>query len=263
MSVKVIEYKLVGKKNDSSLCEDFIYNNNGIIAIIDGATSKTGTSFNGKLGGRLAGEIIIDALDRVDRAIAPIAKLSYISNAIKELKEENRIDFPIIANIVIYDSYNSSIISYGDCKLLINGKELINRKDSDTKLALIRSDYNKKLLASGYTLDSLINNDLGRKEILSLLLEQEKKSNIDFPCINGTKINESMVEYFSVGKGDLVVLASDGYPRVFNTLSESEKYLSRVLTNDPLCIDMYISTKGVAKGSLSYDDRAYISFIIE
>ena len=56
------------------------------------------------------------------------------------------------------------------------------------------------------------------------------------------------------------MLSSDGYFRLFPTLSESEEHLAEILRENPLCIGEYSSTKGLQKGCVSFDDRAYIRF---
>jgi len=58
--------------------------------------------------------------------------------------------------------------------------------------------------------------------------------------------------------GESLILASDGYPKLFSTLHESENYLRFILKEDPLCYKLYKSTKGLKKGAVSFDDRAFI-----
>ena len=58
-----------------------------------------------------------------------------------------------------------------------------------------------------------------------------------------------------------VVLASDGYPKLFGTLEESEHYLQKVLAEDPLCISLNKQTKGLMVGNNSYDDRTFVRFV--
>ena len=60
-----------------------------------------------------------------------------------------------------------------------------------------------------------------------------------------------------------IVLASDGYPVLKGTLAESERELSEILKNDPLCYKVYCSTKGLKKGNVSFDDRSYIRFSLK
>ena len=58
-----------------------------------------------------------------------------------------------------------------------------------------------------------------------------------------------------------MVLASDGYPKLFGTLEESEHYLQKVLAEDPLCISLNKQTKGLMVGNNSYDDRTFVRFV--
>ena len=260
---EIIEQILLGKAMDANLCEDGIYIGNGIIAVIDGATSKSNKTFNNKKGGRLAMELILEALDKLDVSLPVYDKLSYLSNTIKEFKEANNIDFPVIASIIFYDCYNECIVSYGDSRCLLNDKNLIDERVEDIEVAVKRSNYNKMLLANGYTVEELMGNDLGWKYIMDDMIFVESFANIKFPCINGTPIKRELIKEFKVNSGDMVVLASDGYPILCNTLKESEDKLEEVISKDPLCIDIFKCAKGVIKGNRSFDDRAYIRFKIK
>ena len=69
-----------------------------------------------------------------------------------------------------------------------------------------------------------------------------------------------MIAIHSVESNSQIILSSDGYPKLFTTLQESEEYLFSVLKDDPLLYKKYKSTKGFMKGQNSFDDRAFISF---
>lgn len=62
------------------------------------------------------------------------------------------------------------------------------------------------------------------------------------------------------GAGGDIVLSSDGYPRLFATLRESEDYLADVLAHDRLALKLNKQTKGCLEGQYSYDDRTYVRF---
>ena len=66
-----------------------------------------------------------------------------------------------------------------------------------------------------------------------------------------------------VKENDEIVLASDGYPVLKNSLKESEEKLLEILEKDPLLINIYKSTKGLQQGNISYDDRTYIKFVVK
>ena len=57
-------------------------------------------------------------------------------------------------------------------------------------------------------------------------------------------------------------MATDGYPKLYDTLEKSEEYLAHILEYDPLCFQEYKSTKGLQKGNSSFDDRTYIKFTL-
>lgn len=64
------------------------------------------------------------------------------------------------------------------------------------------------------------------------------------------------------GSEDAVILASDGYPRLEPSLSESELFLEELKVKDPLCIDIHKAVNGFTNGKSSIDDRTYIKFVI-
>ena len=66
-----------------------------------------------------------------------------------------------------------------------------------------------------------------------------------------------------VQDGETVILASDGYPQLAQTLAESESKLQDTIDKDPLLINLYKSTKGIVPGNVSYDDRTYIRFTVQ
>ena len=59
-----------------------------------------------------------------------------------------------------------------------------------------------------------------------------------------------------------IVLASDGYPRLFPTLAESEQWLDDQRRRDPLNIGDFQATKAFHPDFNSFDDRSYIRFLV-
>ena len=108
--------------------------------------------------------------------------------------------------------------------------------------------------------------DYGRTQILPFLKKQMLFANTDNPfgydVINGGTIRTENIKIFAVKTGDHIVLASDGYPVLFDTLSESEQYLCDALREDHACINKLRGTKGVEIDKESYDDRCFISFVV-
>ena len=67
--MKIIEEYLKGKHKDQSKCEDIIFKGNRFIAVIDGATSKDGRSFDGKSGGKMAAELVYNSLSSLEEQV--------------------------------------------------------------------------------------------------------------------------------------------------------------------------------------------------
>ena len=84
-----------------------------------------------------------------------------------------------------------------------------------------------------------------------------------YDVLDGGNIHPDHVKFYPVQPGDRVVMATDGYPKLFDSLDETEKYLKEALEKDPTCTGLLCRTKGIEKESHSYDDRAYIGFTVE
>ena len=133
----------------------------------------------------------------------------------------------------------------------------------DEVIANARALYLEGEIAQGKTIEELMKNDSGREFILPLLVRQQYFQNArmdslyNYSIIDGFELNTKDIKVVKV-KNKSIILASDGYPKLFNTLSDSEKYLEYILKNDPLCIKLHKSTKGLKENLNSFDDRAYI-----
>lgn len=80
---------------------------------------------------------------------------------------------------------------------------------------------------------------------------------IHLPARKGLRHQSRLIE----GR-PLLILSSDGYPVLAETLAETERILCSVLQEDPLMINIAPSTKGLAPGASSFDDRTYLSFFL-
>lgn len=97
---------------------------------------------------------------------------------------------------------------------------------------------------------------------MQLAFENDSSSRFGYGVLNGHGLKEDFIAAYDIMAGDTVVLASDGYPVLCDTLEKSELELENVLKNDPHCYKLYPETKGVENGNCSFDDRAYIKFSV-
>lgn len=270
-SMPVRESYIVGKKADNT-CEDAIYLGQRFVGVIDGVTSKGNYLYDNKTSGRYAAEILSKELSRLDhiwqtKDISAKELLELLDKALcvemvtafgTEVPVENRLR----ASIIVLDRKEKRVISYGDCQCKIGDKKYLHKKVIDEELSEKRSKVLLEEISNGVSVDELVTNDPGREAILSELIRQFTYENKDgkygYPVLNGAGINAGMIREYSLIEGQPVILCTDGYPYVCNSLSESEKKLSELLHKDRLLITEYKSTKGVTLGAQSFDDRAWV-----
>lgn len=272
--VTIAESYLKGKKSPETN-EDGIVVTPGYIAIIDGATSKSDFSLNGRKSGRLAMEIVSEAIATLPAEATMPEAMEHITSAISGFYRTNGLEREIeaspnkrfVANGVIYSIVRREIWQIGDCRLRYADIYSRNEKEIDRIMAQARAAMNEAALASGMTRDQLMQSDPGRAFIKPFLERQALLQNnnfaqlrYSFPVFDGTTIDPAGVKVFTVPAGTEVILASDGYPEVLPTLAQSESHLRSLLEADPMCMYENLSTKGISPGNLSFDDRAYIRF---
>lgn len=266
------EEQFIMGKTGSESCGDAIYGGEDFIAVIDGAMPKGDILWDG-----LDGDVFVAALLKKEMANLPpeieaeqaLEKLNnaiiscYQSRNIADVSDENTLQ----ASIVIYSHARQEIWSYGDCKIMINGALRSTTKPIDELLAKVRSFYLQTEIMLGKTHEELMVHDSGREFILPLLKRQSMLINSQepygYPVLNGSPLCRNHLRILRLKAGDHIVLASDGYPEIYPTLSKSEARLNEIIQSDPLCMWNHIDTKGVKKGNVSYDDRCYISFFVK
>ena len=264
----VIEYSCIGKTGNDNECEDIIVQGEHFYAVIDGVTSKYPVTYGGKSAGRYCAELLQNAILSLDKNAECLTALEALSNDVKKAYGEDDItnENKMQACVIIYSKQRREVWCYGDCGLMINGRAFDHSKIIDKLMENLRAFTVSVYLAEGGDENTLYENDIGRESILPFLKKQAIFANKDhyfgYGVIDGTEINEKFAKVYKVNKGDRIILASDGYPKLFPTLKETEKYLEAVLINDPLSINENKQTKMKKRENLSFDDRAYFSFTV-
>lgn len=280
--MKIIESSIIGKKSPEA-CEDGMVVTDDFIAVIDGSTSKTPKHLNPDMkNGRYAMMLISEYIQEELKADASVDDFcqgvtAYIYNKVYEkLGVEERLkEHPeerLTASAILYSRTRNEVWMVGDCQAIIAGKLYENGKPYEEKIARKRVE----LIAQGLSPAE------ARKQIEPLLIkamlsgQNQTYTVIDgFPVYReGVKIVElkmkpassSIETYFQeqpkpVLSPNEVVLASDGYPFLMQTLAASEAALAEQIANDPQNIRSFIATKGIVEGNKSFDDRTYIRFL--
>lgn len=271
--MNIIERFEMSKTGDVTTSEDRIVVTEDFVAVIDGATSKTGKKWDGKTGGQIAADIIAKVLETARKDITLPGLIEKINKQIQQFYEAKKLPAKtdplerIIAVFVVYSRHYHQLWFVGDCQAIVNDELLTNDKKIDTVISEVRSLYIHSQLKKGKTIEDFIAQDDGRKFIMPLLKDQHLfQNNIEdgeysYGAIDGFSIHQNEMKTINITEADCrITLASDGYPKLFNTLEKSEQYLAKMIKTDPLCITEYKSTKGVTDGNVSFDDRAFISF---
>jgi hypothetical protein len=271
--MKLIEKFMESKSGNVEECEDGLFINENYIAVVDGATSKGNITWDGKTSGRYTKDIILDTLPKLDENVDAAQAIQAINNNIKKAYKDNyetaKVNFAerLLASIIIFSVKKQEIWSFGDCQCIINEKLYSHEKKVDKVLSEVRSLYISLSLMGGKTEQDIISDDIGREYILPILKKQSIFANSNnteygFDVLDGFDINVDNIKIYKVQKGDEIVLASDGYPKLQNTLKASEKILEETLKSDPLLINIYKSTKCLNKQNKSFDDRTYVKFVV-
>ena len=273
--INLIERFLVPKTQERP-AEDAIVVTSCFCAVIDGATSKLPLSITGtETPGKVAAHILSEAVKLLPPQSTAEEAVEYLTEAVaqycRDLHCEEAVKYtPAMrptASVALFSLYRKEVWLFGDCQCRYEGHTYTNRKLVDEILSQIRSDIVCFLLEKGRTVSELRRTDLGRKFIAGALYDQASFQNCSadnpyaYAVIDGTPFHACAIKKIPVCTGD-VVLASDGYPQLCDTLEETEDILRKTNNRDPLCVKENKQTKGILPMANSYDDRSYLRFSV-
>ena len=247
-------------KHTADDCEDGIVVSNDFAAVIDGSTSKTPTRLdpsmkNGRFAMLLISEYIkqmpanytmYDFCRGITLRIAEEYNKRGITERIVEHPEER-----LTASAIVYSNCRKEVWMTGDCQAIIDRTYYDNSKPYEQEIAMQRATLIKKGMSPKDARRAI------EPQLIKAMLEGQNRQ---YAVIDGTPIY--MPGTRIVKASHSVVLASDGYPTLLPTLSESEEALAQHLTKDPQNIGDFVATKGLVEGNISFDDRAYIKLTL-
>ena len=272
--MRILEQHVVGKHPDQRLCEDMIVVHGPFVAVIDGATDKSGnriaTTEGSTTPGRFAASVLATAIESLRAGVSPAAAVHHFTAvwgaAIDEACGPSEPHERPSASIVMLDTSAGLVWRVGDCPFRIdagtwNTPKCIDRVTSNFRAAFLAAT------AGGYRDDPSCA-DPGREAILPLLRAQANLANVSgefgYGVLNGTPVPPEFIEVVQLPEATReIVLASDGYPALPATLAEAEAELARLLALDPSCVGPLRATKGLLPGMLSFDDRSWIRIALD
>lgn len=267
------EQSLVAKTGTTESNEDLIHISPSFVAVIDGTTSKTTRLWDGKTGGQVCAQLIDRVLAQLPGEATAEEAVGAITATIKDFYETQGVleivqadpSQRVTAALVVASFQRKEIWFVGDCQCMLDNRLILNTKPVDTITAEARAMFLETELQRGVTIEDLRQNDAGRAFILPLLKQQQLFQNNPaagpywYPIIDGFPVPDGGIRIEPIPQTtQIIILASDGYPVLKDTLAASEEELQRILESDPLLFRSYKATKGVQEGYVSYDDRAYI-----
>lgn len=267
----IIEVFSKGKRSEDTNEDGWIVTND-FAAVIDGSTSKVEFRIGDKSKGQIAMETTREAISHLPPNASMLEALLHLTEALASVAPEllnKEAAYRLTCSAVIFSKQRNELWLIGDCQSRLCGTTHTHPKTIDTLLTQIRCDIIEYALKNGYTPKDLLKNDIGRNFIFNELREQCHFQNdknpyniFRYPVLDGTPVPPELVSVVPVGDTKQLILASDGYPCLFDTLQESENYLERVLSQDPLCIRENPATKCLVEGNSSFDDRTFLRLSI-
>jgi hypothetical protein len=263
---RVIESFLAAKTGHPADCEDAILATEAFAAIIDGTTTARGDR---DASGRTWGRIASGTCSAVLASLAPDATVHHAVRQLTDaLRTISELDDGPSATVVVFSAVRREVWRIGDASYALDGRPYPPPlKEIDSVLSRVRALELQTRLAEGATVQELRSRDPGREMITPLLRRmhvfRNRLGDWGFGAVSARPTPEEFIERTKVpAHTSELVLCSDGYPSPSPTLKEAEDDLARKLGTDPLCISVLRSTKGVAPGATSFDDRAYLRLAV-
>ena len=273
-----LEYFIEGKQgageDSNRVCEDGLYFSDHYLAVFDGATDKSGKKYDGKKGGRISRDIILNVFANLPPDSSKEDVLQRINDEYQKFYAANPdIDFgkePLYrptATLIWYNFARNELVGIGDSKARIDGK---NYNDEGKLVDTLNSALRVKVIETlGLTDEQIRDNDLGRYYILPLLQRQSEFQNnpeapeaFQFWAIDGFPIPADKLRVWQFKETPtLIELSSDGYETYPQeaSIEAYESALKKELADDPMRIKNP-STKGVSKDNYSFDDRVVLIY---
>ena len=267
--MKIIEQYSLGKR-EGTPCEDGWVVTDTFAAVVDGSTAKIKIVPGQESPGHLAMRLVCEAIKHLPAKASKDEVLDILTRTIADDHTYDATHYRPTCSAVIYSQYRKEVWFIGDCQGRWNGRTYHHEKLVDQILVEIRCKAIHYYLAHGYTTEDIKKNDRGRAFIFDALRDQVHFQNdpdtsnpYSYPVIDGQAIATAKIPCIPVGDVKEIILASDGYPQLMDTLVETEQALAEVLIKDPLCINENPATKCLVEGNRSFDDRTYLRIAVD
>jgi hypothetical protein len=276
----VIEQYIQSRKGNIDDCEDVLFINNYFGVVIDGNTTKRNLPNNHPTPGKSAALTIASVFKDLSPDATALQAVKQMTEVVKSLYLQDispSNQFYGFQNRVFSATFASISFSrkelwiVGDCQALLNDELITQKNRTEELVSQVRAMMLEIYLGQGLASETdLLHKDLAREFIVPLLEGKSIFQNSPqygsywSAAIDGSLVPDQGIIVRSIPASTKeVVIATDGYPHLENTLSKTEKKLRYLLDSDPLMFRLFKSTKGVYEGFDSFDDRAYLRFRLD
>lgn len=276
--MRMVEQFTLSKTGQMDDNEDGLLVTEHYAAVVDGATSQSQRLWDGRRAGQMAMRTILTAVHTLAADLDSIAAIDLVRSAIAREYHQRGVDEEMArqpidrwtAALALYSRARHELWLVGDCHALIllpegHLRKVDNPKRIDEVTSAVRGLVLEAELAQGKTLAELQEGDVGLSFIRPLLARQYLFQNTThdspyaYAAIDGFPVGLTGIKVVRLPReAHGLVLGSDGYPELHASLAATEASLRDMLAVDPLCIRRHATTKGLARGKVSYDDRSYL-----
>jgi len=274
--MNIIEKVSIAKTGDEEDNEDSFVITDSFVSVIDGMSPQERSIYHGVSPAQIAVDLITNEIESFPRTITYKEAAERLTNCIHDyyLKQDilNEVSkYPhkrMGANLIILSKERNEIWLMGDCHCLIDGLHVTNEKLIDHLIGEMRSQLIHKYLLK-YSIEELMERDYSREDIQPFLIQQYLYQNnhdgspLSYTVVDGFPMNYENIKVVKLEGVTTLVLASDGYPLLSDSLKDTELQLKKLLRNDPLMCTIFKSVKGLKKGNISFDDRTYVKVWVQ
>jgi hypothetical protein len=250
--------------------EDSIFDNSYYGVVSDGATTITGTLIDGLSPGKTASMLVVNYFKAANTDITFKEAITDLEEIFQNWYKDHEETFHdrITTSSVILNKKRNELWFLGDCSARLNDTLYCYNKEIDNLTTNLRVFTIQTAIAEGRaTYEECLKNDVGRDVIIPLINKQQLYQNRN----DGTKFCYGVMDGYKTLERDIhvikipenitsIILTSDGYPVIEETLGKTEETLFNILKEDPLMIGKYATTKGLSNNKISYDDRSYLRY---
>lgn len=258
------------ENGDNIVNEDSILDNEYYGVVADGATTLKGVLIEGLSPGKIASSLVIDYFSKAKANITFYKAIEDLEKIFQNWYYNHKNEFSdrITTSFVVLNKERKELWFLGDCCAKVDNILYCYNKKIDDFTTNLRVLTIKNSIRDGkITYKECLKNDIGRKAIAPIIDSQVQFQN----CNDSSEYCYGVLDGYPTLKRDIhivklddtinsIILTSDGYPIIEDTLEKSEDKLQSILEEDPLMIYNFPTTKGLTPNNSSFDDRSYLRY---